>query len=143
MIKGGSILTKQLTVFIENKKGSLTEVTKIIKESGINIFSFSLADTENFGLLRMVVTDPDEASKILKENNLTVNITDVSVVSLKNEPGSLYNILSLIDHLDIQYMYMYANRDDVAGAVFKITQKDEAERIFIENGYELIKGDFD
>lgn len=142
MIKGGSILTKQLTVFIENKKGSLTEVTKIIKESGINIFSFSLADTENFGLLRMVVTKPDEASRILKEKNLTVTITDVSVVSLKNEPGSLYNILSLIDHLDIQYMYMYANRDDVAGAVFKITQKDEAERIFIENGYELIKGDF-
>ncbi len=142
MIKGGSILTKQLTVFIENKKGSLTEVTKIIKESGINIFSFSLADTENFGLLRMVVTNPDEALKILKENNLTVTITDVSVVSLKNEPGSLYNILNLIDHLDIQYMYMYANRDDVAGAVFKITQKDEAEKIFIENGYELIKGDF-
>lgn len=132
-------MTKQLTVFIENKKGSLTEVTKIIKDEGINIFSFSLADTENFGLLRMVVTNPEEAFTALKKHNLSVSITDVSVVSLKNEPGSLYNILNLINHLDIQYMYMYANREDVAGAVFKISQKDEAEKIFIENGYELIK----
>lgn len=132
-------MTKQLTVFIENKKGSLTEVTKILKDKGINIFSFSLADTENFGLLRMVVTNPEEALEILKENYFSVSITDVFVVSLKNEPGSLSKILSLIEHLDVQYMYMYANRDDIAGAVFKISQKEEAIKVFEENGYELIE----
>jgi hypothetical protein len=132
-------LTKQLTVFIENKKGSLTEVTKILKDRGINIFSFSLADTENFGLLRMVVTNPEEALEVLKENYFSVSITDVFVVSLKNEPGSLSKILSLIEHLDVQYMYMYANRDDIAGAVFKISQKEEALKIFEENEYELIE----
>lgn len=132
-------MTKQLTVFIENKKGSLTEVTKILKDRGINIFSFSLADTENFGLLRMVVTNPEEALKALKENYFSVSITDVFVVSLKNEPGSLNKILSLIEHLDVQYMYMYANRDDIAGAVFKISQKEEAIKVFEENGYELIE----
>lgn len=133
------ILSRQLTVFIENKKGSLTDVTRIIKDNGINIFSFSLADTENFGLLRMVVTDTDKALNVLKEENLTVATTDVTVVSIKNEPGSLYNILSLVEDLDIQYMYMYANRDDIAGVVLKITQKEEAEKLFIENGYELIR----
>lgn len=132
-------MTKQLTVFIENKKGSLTEVTKILKDRGINIFSFSLADTENFGLLRMVVTNPEEALEVLKENYFSVSITDVFVVSLKNEPGSLSKILSLIEHLDVQYMYMYANRDDIAGAVFKISQKEEALKIFEENEYELIE----
>ena len=132
-------MTKQLTVFIENKKGSLTEVTKILKDRGINIFSFSLADTENFGLLRMVVTNPEEALEVLKENYFSVSITDVFVVSLKNEPGSLSKILSLIEHLDVQYMYMYANRDDIAGAVFKISQKEEAIKVFEENGYELIE----
>lgn len=132
-------MSRQLTVFIENKKGSLTDVTRIIKDNGINIFSFSLADTENFGLLRMVVTDTDKALNVLKEENLTVATTDVTVVSIKNEPGSLYNILSLVEDLDIQYMYMYANRDDIAGVVLKITQKEEAEKLFIENGYELIR----
>lgn len=136
-------MTKQLTVFIENKKGSLTEVTKILKDRGINIFSFSLADTENFGLLRMVVTNAEEALKALKENYFSVSITDVFVVSLKNEPGSLNKILSLIEHLDVQYMYMYANRDDIAGAVFKISQKEEAIKIFEENGYELIEANIE
>lgn len=135
-------MTKQLTVFIENRKGSLTEITRLINEKNINIFSFSLADTENFGLLRMVVTDTEKAYKVLKENGFSVSITDVQVVSLKNEPGSLYKILSLIEDLDLQYMYMYANRDDLAGAVFKITQKEEAEKIFLEHGYEFITDDF-
>lgn len=131
-------MSRQLTVFIENKKGSLTDVTKILKDEDINIFSFSLADTENFGLLRMVVTDTDKALKVLKENYLSVSTTDVTIVSIKNEPGSLNSILELLEEYDIQYMYMYANREDVAGAVLKITQKEEGEKTLLENGYELI-----
>lgn len=131
-------MSRQLTVFIENKKGSLTEVTKILKEENINIFSFSLADTENFGLLRMVVTDTDKALKVLKENYFSVSTTDVTIVSIKNEPGSLNTILELLEDYDIQYMYMYANREDIAGAVLKITQKEEGENTLIENGFELI-----
>lgn len=135
-------MIKQLTVFIENRKGSLTRVTKLIKDAGINIISFSLADTENYGLLRMMVSEPDKAYKILKDANMSTSLTDVTAVDIKNVPGALHALLCLIEDFDIQYMYMFSNRDDIAGVILKITDKEAAEKVIVENGFELIDREF-
>ncbi len=135
-------MIKQLTVFIENRKGSLTRVTKLIKDAGINIISFSLADTENYGLLRMMVSNPDKAYSILKENEMSASLTDVTAVDIDNEPGQLHKLLSLIEDFDIQYMYVFSNRDDYSGVILKITDKEAAEKVIVENGFELISKEF-
>ncbi|MDO5717700.1 MAG: ACT domain-containing protein [Tissierellia bacterium] len=135
-------MIKQLTVFIENRKGSLTKVTGLIKEAGINIISFSLADTENYGLLRMMVSDPNKAHEILKDNNISASLTEVTAVDIKNTPGTLHDLLALIESFDIQYMYVFSNRDDLAGVILKITEKEEAEKLIIESGFKLIEKEF-
>ena len=79
---------RQLTVFIENRVGTLEEVAEVLKDNEINIYSISLADTSEYGLLRMIVSDPDKGSKILKESGFSARTTDVVAVRLENKVGS-------------------------------------------------------
>ncbi len=131
-------MTKQLTVFVENKKGSLKKVTRLLGEEGINIISFALADTQEYGLLRMMVSDPEKALKVLKKEDISVSLTDVTAVAISNRVGTLHNLLDLIEDFDIQYMYVFSNRDDIAGVILKITRKLEAEELLLEEGYQLL-----
>lgn len=132
-------MAKQLTVFVENKSGSLKDVTKILSENKINILSFSLADSSEFGLFRTIVSEPEKALKLMKENQISASLTEVSVVVLGTNHGTLYELLELLSPYSIEYLYMYANREEVAGIVLKITEREEAEKLMETNGYKILR----
>ncbi|MDO5755156.1 MAG: amino acid-binding protein [Tissierellia bacterium] len=131
-------MAKQLTVFIENKKGSLNRLTKILKEEMINIISFSLADTKDFGILRLMVSDPERAVQALKARDISARLTDITAVRLSIEVGSLYELLEELKDFNIQYLYVYSNREDSSGVILKITEKEEAEQHMKDCGYRLL-----
>lgn len=101
-------MIKQLSVFIENKPGRLAEVTGYLAEANINIHALCIADTTDFGILRLIVENADAAKKVLKEHGLTVKTTDVVGVSLTHKPGSLSGVLYELDKADVSIEYMYA-----------------------------------
>ncbi len=136
-------MAKQLTIFVENKSGSLKEVTKILSENKINILSFSLADSSEFGLFRTIVSDPESALKLMKDNNISASLTEVTVAVLGTNHGTLYELLELLKDFSIEYLYMYANRDEIAGIVLKITEREEAEAVMENHGYKILRETLD
>lgn len=99
---------KQLSVFLENKVGRINDVARILGEHGINMTAFSLADSGDFGILRMVVSDAEGAEKILRENQCSVRLTDVIYLRCSNTPGAMSNILELLAAKEVFIEYMYA-----------------------------------
>lgn len=99
---------KQISVFLENRKGRLAEVARVLGNAGINIRALSLADTSDFGILRLIVKDVDAAFKVLKDNGYTVRDTDVIAVEVSDCPGGLAEVLSVLAKSDINVEYMYA-----------------------------------
>ncbi len=108
---------KQLTVFIENRVGSLEEVTEALKDHEINIFSISLADTSEYGLLRMIVSNPVQGQKVLQENGFSAMLTDVIAVRLENRVGTLDHLFHIISESGIAIEYMYAMATAKTGAM--------------------------
>ena len=111
---------KQLSVFLENKSGRLTEVTEVLGAAGINLSAMSIADNSDFGILRCIVSDPDKAYQVLKEAHFAVKLTDVIGFICPNTSGSLAVVLKhLSDNgVFIEYMYSFAN-GDVATVVIR------------------------
>lgn len=103
-----SVKLKQISIFLENRKGRLWKALSILREGDINIRALSIADTSEFGILRMIVPDPEKAKKILEENNFVVKINDVIAVGVPDEPGGLDKILEILNKADINVEYLYA-----------------------------------
>ena len=125
-------MLKQISVFIENKRGRLTDVVELLGGGGINIRAMSLADTTDFGVLRLIVNDPPKARDILKEAIYTVKITDVLAVEIPDEAGSLASVLRIIRDSDITIQYMYAflgNRDKGALVILKCDDAQKAVQL--------------
>ena len=101
-------MLKQIIVFVENKPGRLEEVTGCLAAENINLHALSIADTTDFGILRMIVSEPEAAEKTLKSNNFMVKTSDVAAVALDHSPGGLYKILQELKKLEISIEYMYA-----------------------------------
>ena len=99
---------EQISVFLENKAGRLSEVTGILAEARVNIRALALADTSDFGVLRLIVDDNEHAISVLKENGFTVGKTEVVAAQVKDEPGGLHYILETLRAHDINVEYMYA-----------------------------------
>ena len=111
---------KQLSVFLENKTGRINEVTKILGKNGINMHAFSMAETTDFGILRLIVSEVDKAVEILREENFAVMLTDVVCISCSNVAGSLSAILEKLAEQEIFIEYMYAFADgDKANVVIR------------------------
>ena len=102
---------KQLSVFLENKTGRINEVTKILGKNGINMHAFSMAETTDFGILRLIVSEVDKAVEILRNENFAVMLTDVVCISCPNVAGSLSAILEELAEKEIFIEYMYAFAD--------------------------------
>jgi hypothetical protein len=121
---------KQLTVFLENKKGRMEEVTGCLAKNGINLHALSIADTTDFGILRMIVSNPDHALCMLRENGFMVKTTDVIAFSIGHTPGSLHRVLSILKEIDvsIQYMYAFTSRhtDYDAIVILRLEEQDTA-----------------
>ena len=99
---------KQITIFLENKPGRLAEVTNFLAEENINIHALSIADTTDFGILRLIVSDPNKTKEALKEKGYMVQTTEVVAVAMGHNPGSLHKVLKELEILDISIEYMYA-----------------------------------
>ena len=122
------MLVKQISIFLENSKGRLFSVTKILAENNINIRALSIADTTDFGILRLIVNDPDQAYKVLKENNFTVRITEVVAVEIPDTPGGLCSVLEELSEHSIAVEYMYAFLGSVSAKAMVILKIDDVEK---------------
>ena len=121
------MLIKQISVFIENQPGKLSEVTQVLGENGIDMSALSLADTTDFGILRLIVDDPERAAAVLREHHFIVKLTDVVAAVMDDRPGGLTAILSLLADANVSVEYLYAfvgNRD---GHAVVVMRTDDAE----------------
>ena len=120
---------KQLSVFLENKPGRLRELCALLAENGVNIITLSLADTEQFGILRLIVRNYDMTKALLEENGFVAKLTDVIAVEVKDEPGGLSNILQIEEQAGISVEYMYAftiKSGENAVLLFRFDDMDKA-----------------
>jgi hypothetical protein len=134
------MLIKQLSIFLENKSGRLNEVSSILGEAGINMSAFSVADTSEFGILRLIVSEPEKAYRILKENHFSVSLTDVVCLNCPNKPGALAKALKILseNNVSIEYLYAYS-MEDSANVVLKPDNIDHCIMVLQEHQFELIK----
>jgi len=119
----------QLSLFLENKPGQMTEPCRVLAAAGISIRTLTLADTQRFGILRLIVSDWQQARTQLEEAGYVVNITEVVAVEVSDRPGGLATMLELFDdrHINIEYMYAFTfSRDDRAVFIFRFDQPDAA-----------------
>lgn len=133
----------QLSVFIENRTGRLDEVLEALKEAGINIISLSLADSSDYGLLRMIVSEPEKAKAALKAREFTAMLTPVLGVKLSHQVGQLQVLLAEICKagINIEYTYALATGSDDASIVIKTADLKVAAEVLQEAGVELITSD--
>ncbi len=132
---------KQLSIFVENREGTLVTVTDAIAKAGVDIRAMSVADTNDFGIFRLIVTDVDKAKKALDEANAFVSITEVVGVAVQDEPGALAKVVKILaDHnINIEYMYAFITvSKQFAYVVLRVAENEEAERILTENGIKLV-----
>ena len=135
---------EQISIFLENKAGRLAEVTAILRDAGVNIRALSLADTTDFGVLRLIVNNNQAAKDALKKEGFTVGTTDVIAAVVEDNPGGLNNILDplTIQGINVEYMYAFANpRGNNAIMIFRFDDLERAISILNEKSIEIIKGE--
>lgn len=131
---------KQLSVFIENREGRLGEVLTALKDNDINIVSLSLADSSDYGMLRMITSNPEVAKSVLKEKGFSAMLTDVLAVKLQHKVGELQEVLEIICKagINVEYMYALATKNDDATIVIKTSNAEEAALLLQKEGAEFL-----
>ena len=132
--------TRQVSVFLENKVGRILEITEILGRNTINIRALSLADTSDFGILRMIVDDVEKTVNVLKEKDFIVKKSHVVAVEVEDKPGGLATVLKVLGKKNINVEYMYAffeQPQDKALLIFRFEDPDEAISILMENGISI------
>ena len=135
---------EQIAIFLENKSGRMAEITSILAQNGINIRAMSLADTADFGILRLIVNDTDNAKQVLKDNGFTVGTTAVIVAEVQDKPGGLAEVLQVIKDgdLNIEYMYAFTQKSGDTGLIiFRFDELDDAINTLMKAGVRLLSGD--
>ena len=135
---------EQISVFLENKAGRLEEVTRILAEANINIRALSLADTSDFGILRLIVNDNNKAKEELKKAGFAVAKTEVVAVEVSDQPGGLHHILRILKkaNVNVEYMYAFVQQNGAhAVLIFRFDNLGEALRILKDNDVRVIQGE--
>ncbi len=135
---------EQISIFLENKSGRLAEVTRVLSEAGINIRALSLADTADFGILRLIVNQSDRAKAVLKENGFTVGKTEVVALEVPDRPGGLAGILAKLEKagINVEYMYAFVQRSgDNAIIIFRFDELDQAVKVLQDAGVKVLRGE--
>ena len=135
---------EQLAVFLENKSGRLAEITAIIADQGVNIRALSVADTADFGILRLIVDQAEVARAALKEKGFTVSKTNVLAVEVPDRIGGLAAVLKSIEQagLNVEYMYAFVNKSgENAVLIFRFEQMDQAIESLQKDGFRLLTGE--
>ncbi|HBC85349.1 MAG TPA: amino acid-binding protein [Lentisphaeria bacterium] len=132
---------KQLSLFIENRTGALSEPCRILSEAGINIVTLCLADTQNFGIMRLIVKEWQKAEKLLSARDYAVKTTDVVAIEIDDRPGGLAKILMILEKsgLNVEYMYAFTSgKNGRAVLVFRFEKPDEAIKILSAKGINVL-----
>ena len=134
---------EQLSVFMENKVSRLNEVLLQLKTGKVNVLSLSLADTSEFGVLRLIVDNPEEGRKVLKENGFSARLTKVLAIKLPNEVGTLQSVLEVLGKagMNVEYMYVLANAKEFSGMIIKTGNPEEAAKLLADAGIEFVKAE--
>ena len=136
---------KQLSVFVENKQGALSKIATLLADNGINMRAVSIADTQDFGILRMIVDDIEKAANALKMNNVIVKANSVLGVQLADKPGSLATVLTLLTQggVNVEYMYAFVTPGERDSAYLVLRAKDnaKAEQILSDNNIKMLSED--
>ncbi|MEZ6852193.1 ACT domain-containing protein [Halodesulfovibrio aestuarii] len=134
---------EQISVFLENKAGRLAEVTNTLAANGINIRALSLADTTDFGILRLIVDNSEKAKSVLKDKGFTVGKTNVVAVEVEDKPGGLNHILDTLGNngINVEYMYAFVMPGSTnATLIFRFDKTDQAVDVLSENNIPIIPG---
>ncbi len=134
------MFTKQISVFIENRKGRLGDILDVLKSDGVNILSMSLADTSEYGLLRIISDKPEQGKAALTAAGFSALLTDIFIVSLPHTPGALQNILRVIsdEEINVEYMYGLSVASQDASIVVKTSDLEKADKIFAKHGIKTL-----
>ncbi len=135
---------EQISIFIENKSGRLAEIARILGTAGINIRALSLADTTDFGILRLIVNDREKAKLVLKEKGFTVSKTEVVAVEVPDRPGGLSEILQTLDSeaINVEYMYAFVERcGENAVIIFRFDETEKAITTLQSKGFNILDGE--
>ena len=131
---------QQISAFVENKQGKLVETIKTMADNGINIRAMSIADTKDFGILRMITSDNAKTKEVLSDNTV-VNTTDVIAVKMADTPGALYKVMDILSSAGVNIEYLYAfTASDALGAyvVFRVDDVPHAQKLMDDNGMQSL-----
>jgi hypothetical protein len=137
------VKVEQVSIFLENKPGGLEDVMRILKDADINIRTLNLADTSDFGILRLIVNDVEKTTKVLKENGLTVSRTTVVAVEVPDRPGGLYSILAVLskNSINVEYLYAFVEKSgENAVIIFRFDNPDAAIDVLVKNSMTVVNG---
>ncbi len=135
-------MIRQISVFVENKKGRLAKITDVLGHAGIDLIALSIADTTNFGIMRCIVSDPEKALDVLKQGGLTASMTEVIVAEVADRPGGLADILRVLDSAGISVEYLYSfvrTPNQNALILFRVEDIGSAVLAMRENGIKLLE----
>lgn len=137
-------MAEQLSVFIQNEPGKIASITQTLADANVDIRALSIADTADFGVLRMLVTEIDKAREQLEKQRCIVSVTNVTVVAVPDVPGGLARVLTLLNgaKVDIEYMYsLFAHETDKAYMVFRVSDEKKLHEVLRQNGIETVTGE--
>lgn len=131
----------QISVFLENRKGRLCDVCTMLGDAGVNIRALTIAETESFGVLRMVVDRPEKAIDLFRKQGVTANLTDVVAVEVPDTPGGLSSVLKVLsdNEVNVEYMYGFVEKQtENALLVFRFDNPEKAQQVLKSNGFNVV-----
>lgn len=135
---------KQITAFLENKAGRLLEVTEILSQNGVDLRAINIAETADYGLLRIIAKDSDKAEKVLKDAGVICTATPVIAVAVSDRPGGLNGMLKILakENIDVNYMYsIFGHIGGLAYMILQVSDTENAKKVLIENGIGIAGAD--
>jgi len=134
---------EQISVFLENKPGTLEEATRVLKEADINIRTLSVAETVDFGILRLIVNDVEKANKVLRDAGFRVSKTPVVAVEVPDKPGGLHSIMEVVskEGINVEYLYAFVEKSgENAVIIFRFDNPEKAIDVLLKNKFTVIPG---
>ncbi|MEF9894491.1 MAG: hypothetical protein RSJ41_00710 [Clostridia bacterium] len=135
------MFVKQISVFLENAKGALSKMTRLLADAGLDLIAMSIADTEHYGILRCIVSDTDKGIQVLRENGYTVRLTDVLAVCVPDEPGGLAKVLESLSREEIQVEYVYSfvrSSGNYALVIFHLSDPEKGLKVLVDGGVKML-----
>lgn len=135
------MFVKQISVFLENTKGSLSRLTRLLSKNGVDLIALSIADTEQYGIMRCIVSDTELGVKIMREAGYVARLTDVLAVSVPDQPGGLTNVLNLLNAADVSVEYLYSfvrNSGSHALVIFRLNDNERGAKVLRDGDITLL-----